>query len=203
MSHRTSAIALACACALGSGACNSASPTQLVVLVNSDYRAPSELAEIGVTIAFTNEGEIASARLKVADPDASRPVGTFVLPLSFGIGPKEGNLSDRVTIELSAFAPSSGEQALFTRHALTGFIEKKTLLLPMFLARSCARASCPSDQTCTETGCAPAEIDPGTLRAINPGNETVGIDAGPKDTDAGSVDAGGRTPVPAAVGRCW
>src|SRR5262249_8599358 len=108
------------------------------------------------------------------------------LPLSFGVVPPGGDASRKVDVLIEGKDPAGN--VIVTRHAVTGFIDGKTLLLDMYLAAQCASGGgCSGAETCTEKGCASATIDPGSLPVVTPGAEL-------------QVDAG-VPPIPADGGR--
>jgi hypothetical protein len=151
--------------------------TELVVLVDSDYAVPAELAKIEAIVKPTEGGEQMAHEFVLG-----------ALPLSFGVVPPGGDANRKLDVLVEGVDP--GGRALVTRHAISGFIEGKTLLLDMFLAKSCAGGGgCAAADTCTEHGCAPATIDPGTLPEVSPGAE-LKIDAGVPALDGGRGDGG-------------
>ncbi len=169
--------------------CTSA-PTQLVVLVDSDYAVPDELATVHALVSAP-DGEVVSEHTFTLSGSATPGASRFTLPLSFGMVPVDDDASRRVDCVVEGMDPAG--RVLVARRALTGFIEEQTLLLPMYLLRSCASVVCPQGQTCTERGCVPAAIDPPDLPRVTPGDE---LDASLRPTDAGPLDG---SPADAAV----
>jgi hypothetical protein len=114
------------------------SPTELVVLVNSDYLVPAELTEVRARV-LTDDGMLVSEHtFALAGTDTVPAVGQDALPFSFAVAPRNGDATLRATIELSAIGAAPDRAVLLTRRAKTGFIEGRSLLLPMFLAKGCA-----------------------------------------------------------------
>lgn len=137
----------------------SVTPTNLVVVIDSDLSVPDELSLLFVTV-WSENGELAATN--------HFPLGS--LPISFGIVPKTPEDQERsVTLAIEAQDPA--RKPLFVRRAETLFRPGERVKLPLFLARSCIGNTCREAETCTETGCAPPAIDPSTLTPIEPGEE--------------------------------
>lgn len=184
--------------------------TQLVVLVDTDYEVPAQLSDLRVRIEDPDGVEIGLSDLSLNGRGESQPP-RFGVPLSFGIVPVGGDATRRVRITVTGLAPGGLE--LVSRRARTGFLANRSLLLPMFLLRSCEGVVCGPEMTCERGGCVPDEVDPLVLRPIDPGGERdagLRLDAGPESMDAGleagpdaspdaSPDAGRDASVDAAV----
>ncbi|MEC7523729.1 MAG: lectin-like protein [Myxococcota bacterium] len=183
---------LTCAC--------SAPPTQLVVVVDSDFAVPEELTTVEVEV-FDAAGETVSGTTFALAPRGEGQPARFPLPLSFGVVPQGGDASRRVRVVVRG--KTATDRIMVQRAATTGFLEGRSLALPMFLLRSCAAVMCPDGQTCTERGCADEERPPETLPPVRPGEELDGslpdaalrdgevVDAGDAgEPDAGPLDAG-------------
>lgn len=174
------------AAALFATACQS--PTQLVVLVDSDYAIPNELATVQVLVQDELGNEVAAVAFDTAVDG---------LPFSFGVEPKGDVVEDTVTIQLQGLGP--GDVLLVERVVAVGFIEEERRLLPIFLPRSCESAGCGAEQTCSEAGCVDPFVDVFTLPEVEEeGDELlydfdVSGDAGQPDTgvqDAAQPDTG-------------
>lgn len=177
---------LTCAC--------SAPPTQLVVVVDSDFAVPEELTTVEVEV-FDAAGETVSGTTFALAPRGEGQPARFPLPLSFGVVPQGGDASRRVRVVVRG--KTATDRIMVQRAATTGFLEGRSLALPMFLLRSCAAVMCPDGQTCTERGCADEERPPETLPPVRPGEELDGslpdaaaADSGATDGEAGPVDGG-------------
>ena len=186
------------------GAC-ARDPTQLLVIVDSDYDVPGELTEIRASVRGDGPRVLDEITFKIAATATAAGPAEFVLPNSFGVLPRDGDPDLRVTIELEAVGPApDGVGLLSVRRAITRFIEGKMLLLPMFLPKYCQNVTCSTGQTCTERGCESEQIDPSTLRPVDPGFELVAFDASVRTladagehksdavVDASSVDDAGQ-----------
>jgi len=178
--------------ALALGGCQK-DATQLVVLVDTDFRVPSELAFVQARISDLDGQEISASEFALTDvPDPANPA-RFAVPFSFGVVPFDGDASRRIVVDVDGLGPS--RELKLTRRAITGFLSEQSLLLPMFLARSCEDVICSEeDQTCTERGCVSAIVDPGGLVAIAPGEEL--LDTGPRPDSA--MDSGTDAPPDSA-----
>jgi hypothetical protein len=169
------------ACALiPSGACT-LPPTQLLVVVDSDY-GPGEIVQIEVRTYEVNARDEIVGEQTIRIVEGSEAGVT--IPFSFGVVPVERDARRRVVIELTARERRAGGQAVLVR-AITGFVRHETRRLPMFIAQVCAGRFCEPDETCARSGmCVPAGVEPGP--PVVPGEEFQ--DAGPWSIDAG-IDA--------------
>jgi hypothetical protein len=85
-------------------------------------------------------------------------------------------------------------RVLVERRATTRFIPGEVRGLDMFLARRCEAegVTCDDDETCTESGCRPADVPPEDLPPIDPGGELdAGRDAA-RDGGPTPIDSGDR-----------
>lgn len=144
------------------GACSADPLTELVVVVQSDMTIPDEFDGFRVVVTG-HDGDVATDRYFFL---GEQP-GEVLLPADFGVMPRGGDASRRVTVEV--WATDSGAD-LFSTRAITGFVEGKTLRLDMFLARRCLSEAkeCKPNETCRVQGCAPSEIDPAELPEFDP-----------------------------------
>jgi hypothetical protein len=147
---------------LGTVACGG-TPAELVVVVRSDLQTPMELALVRAVVK-----DAAGRATSVNDflLDGSTPLS---LPFSFGVVPAGGDASREIEVELTAF--DLEREVASTRRARTGFVEDRSLLLEMFLARSCRTVECEEGETCGEQGCVSDRVPPGDLREVEPGEE--------------------------------
>jgi len=169
--------------------------TQLVVLVDTDFAVPDEVAGLQVTVQDAEGSEVSSAELAISDA-LSDSEAVFSLPLSFAVVPVDDDASRRVRVQVDGLDRDGAWVA--SRSVRTGFIEDETLLLPIFLLRSCESVMCPEGTTCGADGCESEEVDPEDLEDVRPGEELEVdsglVDAGPEDAgeaDSGPEDAGG------------
>jgi hypothetical protein len=153
--------------------------TQLVVAVDSDLAAPSELARVVVTVG-NGAREGAPTELDLT----STP-----LPLSFGVEPGEG--TDEVVVQIEGRGPFvSGARAPLRRRARTTFVEGEARLLTMFLGRYCAGVTCGDGATCDEGQCVSDYVDPAELEVYVPGDETRRDAGSAPARDAGTPASG-------------
>jgi hypothetical protein len=165
------AVRLACRCApvLG-GACTSQpAATQVLVTVNSDLRAGSELAEVRVA---TDAHELTFYVLPSSHPGGLRTK----LPFSFRLVPPNGDASKSVDLEVEGY---DSQQALRVRRRVrVGFIPHQTRLLALSLTHDCEARflDCEAKaQTCDRGDCKGVLIDVETLPSVKPGKELDGI----------------------------
>jgi len=144
------------------GACSADPLTELVVVVQSDMTIPDEFNGFRVVVTG-HDGDVATDRYFFLGEEP----GKVLLPADFGVMPRGGDASRRVTVEV--WATESGAD-LFSTRAITGFVEGKTLRLDMFLARRCLSEAkeCKPNETCRVQGCVPPEIDPAELPEFDP-----------------------------------
>lgn len=127
------------AAALGLLSCESATPTQLLVVVDSDFG--SELDEIELRAELAGQ---APGRLSARPRDVP-------LPLSFSLLHDGGMLGPLlVTVQ-----GRRGSEVLVSRSALTVFEAGQVRVLRMDLFAQCAAVVCAEGATCTEAGCVP------------------------------------------------
>src|SRR4051812_3815914 len=91
--------------------------SQLIVLVNSDFAVPSELSEFRTRVLSEDDRVLAEQSFQLATATSLAVEGQFVLPVSFGVAPREGDPRLSVKIEIDAI--SSSQDVLFTRRAIT------------------------------------------------------------------------------------
>jgi hypothetical protein len=135
--------------------------TELLVVVDSDYLEGIEVDEVVV------EARGQSARGFLAGTRGSP------LPRTVGVVHQGGALSP---IEIRA-SLVRGTSEVVSARVVTGFIEGKTLVVPIFLARACEGVACGGEETCRNGACANAFVDPATLVEWN--GTLPDSDAGP------------------------
>ena len=117
------ALVLFCACA--------DEPTQIVVVVNTDLEAGTDIERV--------ELEVSGATLNEAVPT---PRTALLIHKGGELGP----------IHVMVRGLRMGLRRI-EREAVVEFVEGKTLLLNLCLSRDCLEQSCSGSRTCTETGC--------------------------------------------------
>jgi hypothetical protein len=139
-------------------------PTELVVVVDSDLSVPDELGAVRALVGDTAGSPASLNDFVFSDQDR-------VLPFSFVVVPAGEDLDKVIVIELVAF--SAARDVLFERRAETQFQSERRLKLPMFLSEECVNVAptCEASMTCTETGCAAAARASSELEEIEPGEE--------------------------------
>ena len=182
------------------GGCTSGDRTQFVVLVDSDFEVPSELSSFRAVVRDDAEAVLAEQSFDLVGALVAAEAGRYHLPVSFGVGPRRDDPTLPVRIEIEARATEDG--VLFERRATTRFIEGRTLLLPMFLARRCQSEQCVDGETCTEHGCVSELVDPAELEVVEEGDEFGIRDGGlpAPDAEVDPSDSGdGDVSVPDAL----
>ena len=170
-----------------------ADPTQLLVIVDSDMAVPNSLVKVRAEVRNQEGRFLASHEFELSERKAQQASTKFALPLSFGVLKPEQNPTDRVIVEVDALGTSTDSQPLFTRKAVTGFLEGKSLLLPMYLSSLCQSLECALGQTCTERGCVSEVVDENRLRESSGTDAdliiklTAPIDAGTQFEDANDI----------------
>ena len=160
-------------CVLGSCS-ESAEPTELVVVVDSDLSVPGALDEIRVrAIGPDGEAQVATAVLGEGMPALPR---TLVLN---HVGGALGPFSVRVE-------GGSDGQSVVSREAEVSFLRGKSLVLPLHLVSACRGEQCPDGESCGEDGCQDVSVDPDLLSEWS--GEKPTLDAGPRP-DGGALDA--------------
>ncbi|MGE0786706.1 MAG: hypothetical protein AB7S26_13625 [Sandaracinaceae bacterium] len=173
------------------------SPTEILVVVQSDLDVP---AEIDAVLVEASGSRTMSAMGSLTGPDAQS------LPRTVGIvqvGERTGPLRIRV-------AALQGGLTVVERRVVTSFLPGETRVLTVFLSRSCINQSCPTDQACEGGRCVPESVAVEGLPTWQ--GSIPGFDAGdcrPEVCDAADNDCDGRVDEgfmlessPTSCGRC-
>jgi hypothetical protein len=180
---------VAIALAVLATACDS-HPGRVLVVVDSDYAVPAELSEVRILAGPADDPDDRTGQGFVLTRIAPPPAGTYRLPLSMVVVPRNGDSDRRVEIVVEGRAAASGEVLIRSTRILNGFRRGDTIVLPIFLSEQCESMVCEAGRTCVNGDCESIEVDPGTLRiAEDPGEELRSLpDTGtPPDAD---LDAG-------------
>ncbi|UJR79907.1 hypothetical protein [Sandaracinus amylolyticus] len=187
----------------------STSPTQLVVVVDTDLQPGRDLDEVTVTVTGpSGTAEVERASM-AAEADAAH------LPLTLGVAP-HGDALGPVTVIAAALR--DGSPVLTREHRVT-LVRGETRVLTLHLARSClGRAACRAGETCGEAGCVAVDVEGDALprwQGQAPRLDEFGgmADAGPRtcggpsdcdDDDPCTTDAceGGACVYAPADGAC-
>jgi formylglycine-generating enzyme len=172
-------------------ACKDAA-TQLIVAVDSDLPVPAALTSVEVSSQVEGRAPVV-ATFDVTPPPRSACSATACrLPLSIGVSPSTGDPNEMVTIMVRGDGPSG---QLVTRRVRTGFVNGKSLALPVFLASSCAGMACDEGSTCDRGTCVAESVDPRMLAEapenLEPGRlfPSRGSDAATQVADSATTDA--------------
>jgi alpha-tubulin suppressor-like RCC1 family protein len=176
-------IALSAVLAVGLFACSRPSPpTELIVVISSDYRPVEELARVAVTTFDEAGGAISSESFIVSE---AMQGGTVSLPFSLGIRPAE-DVARPLRLTVEGFA--TGAAAPFvTRRATVPFVAGERRRLGIFLERACEQVLCASaEETCVSGVCVDRTVPVSALEVVVPGEE-LELDGGvrPPRGDAG------------------
>lgn len=181
-------------------------PTQLVVVVDSDYEVGAEIDAVEVFVSSTRGRD--EHRFELAQTG---------LPFSFGVLPAEGD-TEPVVVTVTGML---GGESVARHEVHTRFLPGRRLQLEVPLARACTDVEL--ETTCGDTGrrclhgaCVPVEVDPETLADADgePRSLFEGVtppDAGVPAADAGAPDEDAGPPcepgaecyagTPCTVGR--
>jgi hypothetical protein len=168
-------------------------PTQLVVVVDTDYVVPTELGAVRVTIDDANGGQEAIQEFDLVAADQPTSTNGVHMPFSFGLVPLNGDASRLITIQVDGLKHPGDTSPLVTRSAFTGFVKHEMKRLDMFLAKSCAGKICPSGQTCVDGACQVSNLPPDQLPGVVAGMELPDARA----TDAASPPSDGPVTIDA------
>lgn len=176
---RVRGLAVAAALALG---CTRPA-TALVIVVDTDFATPGELATVEATVQSDSTTTVRSFRFGAGDGGVA-----VRAPFSFTVAPRGGDASRSAELTLRGFR--AGGAPLVVRRARLRFAEGYTLVLPMFLASRCRidTMQCNPNEPCAVSGCEPLEVDVSTLTPVTPGQE-VQRDA-TADAHEAALDAG-------------
>lgn len=119
--------------------------TQIVVTVDTDMRVPDEVDEITLEVRVP-EGRVTSTAVSLVDGPR--------LPVTLGLRPAD---DDPMPLTVIATARRRGSECV-RQEARTAYVDGETRRLSLSLLRSCAFVTCPDGQTCTPSGCAPANV---------------------------------------------
>ncbi|MES1165270.1 MAG: hypothetical protein ABUR63_05920 [Verrucomicrobiota bacterium] len=126
------------------------SPTNIVLVVDTDLVVPGEIDSVGITVTGSEPAP------PVPTVDLTAP-GAPAFPLTLGLAPANGS-SGSVDVAVVGYLQGS---AVVQQEAGTMFVGGSQRMLRMLLLGSCKGVSCPTDQTCGSMGCSPTAI-PGT-----------------------------------------
>lgn len=169
------------------------SPSQIVVVVTTDLAIPGELRTVRARVG---EPGCTGCEREFRLTDGSTP-----MPFSFGIEPRGGDASRRVSLMVEGLGADG--TPVVARSVRTGFVAGQTRMLEVHLSTACVgRLDCGTGRTCIAGACAVDEISPSDLPVVQPGQELP--DAGPTpdggERDAGPTDSGTRDSGPADAG---
>ncbi|RLB48976.1 MAG: hypothetical protein DRJ42_22045 [Deltaproteobacteria bacterium] len=172
-------------------------PGRVLVVVDSDYSVPAELSEVRVLAGPVDDPESRMGQAFALTEFRPPPGGTYNLPLSLVVVPRDGNSDREVEVVVEGRLVSVGDVLVRATRVLHGFRAGDTVVLPIFLSKNCEGRVCGAGLTCIDGACESSAIDPGDLRiAEDPGEELRGlVDVGVStdgggDASDGAMDAG-------------
>jgi hypothetical protein len=148
-------------------------PTQLVVVVDTDLRVPTELDGVRITVTRPD---------RTTESETENLADRTALPLTLSVI-AEGEALGPIDVVADGLM---GEDVVVSRAARVTLVRGESRMLVMHLVRSCVGRTCmPAALTCTEGGCVSREV-----RELPPWTGMPpGIDAGVRD--APGLDAPG------------
>jgi len=217
--QRTATLALLGALAT---ACREKQATQLLVVVGTDIPVgEAQLERVEVEV-YDGAGTTLRGQRSVFVSRAPTPPTTVAIPFSFGVVPADDGPDRTVQVLVRGRFRESGLRDRVVLRAITGFVEDRKLLLPMFLQQRCIdHAQCADGLTCIDGTCQSAVRRPDSLQSLpeSPFNPMQAFDGGtttdtspPTDTspdvvtvdsppaDVGPMDAGPMDAGPTDAG---
>ncbi|HTU59880.1 MAG TPA: hypothetical protein VMF89_15620, partial [Polyangiales bacterium] len=147
-------------------------PTQLLVVVNSNFEPERELASVVLRVDGKERAQIALDADKGPD-----------IPFSFGVVPPDADANAKVTLEAEARSRDDLPLACPARAHL-GFVAGQARVVQLELTRACGGASCAcsASETCVQGECIAYDVDVRTLPEVGPGQELEGLERSPSTT---------------------
>ncbi|MEZ4406882.1 MAG: VCBS repeat-containing protein [Polyangiales bacterium] len=187
-------------------ACRTKPATQLLVAVGTDIEVGDTLEQIEVEVGPSDGTSVFSRRTILVSRNPSPPF-SVAMPFSFGVVPQGDDASRQVRVVARGRFRASGRRDRVVVTAITGFIEERSLLLPLYLQQRCVDVlECADGFTCRDGMCVDARVATSTLREVGVGfDPTLAFDASTADatdasdvmredaTDAAVIDAGDVT----------
>ncbi len=155
--------------------CSAATPsTELIVVVDTDIAVPSQMNTTQI-IVTRPDGTMAVERESVTS--------SSMFPLTLTVVADHDSLGPLTVVATG----SLGTTEVVSRQAQVTLVRDEAHVLTLHLVRSCIGTTCPSGQTCTESGCQSVEVtNPPIWTGMPP---RLGQDAGTTH-DAGRSEAG-------------
>ncbi len=139
----------------------------LVVEIGSNLAVPGELTKIELVV-----GKDGTIRQKVP----FSLLGDITLPVRAGVLAVEDQRGEEIEIAAVGYR---GDDRVVTEEAVVAFIEGRSMLLKLFLARECRMNACTPQQTCTlGGGCRSRQRAPAELVPFDPASAPTRSDAG-------------------------
>lgn len=169
--------------------CKAEIRTMLVVEVGSNFAVPAELTKVEIVV---------NKRGQVRQKLPFSLVGEFALPVRAGLLAVEEQGGEELEVSAVGYR---GTEIVGTEDAVVAFIEGRSMLLKLYLARECRMNACRSDQTCTLGGAcrAKARVE-GDLETFDPASLPPKSDAAASTTPTADARADGQTDSPLSMG---
>lgn len=178
---------------MAAAACRTKPATQLLVAVGTDIEVGDTLEQIEVEVGPSDGTSVFSRRTILVSRNPSPPF-SVAMPFTFGVVPQGDDASRQVRVVARGRFRASGRRDRVVVTAITGFIEERSLLLPLYLQQRCVDVlECADGFTCRDGMCVDARVSTSTLREVGVGfDPTLAFDASTSDaTAADASDAGG------------
>ena len=166
-------------------ACRTKPATQLLVAVGTDIEVGDPLEQIEVEVGPADGASVFSRRTILVSRNPMPPF-TVAMPFSFGVVPQDDDASRQVRVVARGRFRASGRRDRVVVTAITGFIEERSLLLPLYLQQRCVDVlECADGFTCRDGMCVDARVATATLREVGAGFDLgLAFDASRPDVGA-------------------
>ncbi len=136
--------------AAGAVSCAEATPTELVVVVDSELPVPSVIDEVRIEVEGASGLPRTSSALLAG-------AGSVSLPVTLGLRPR---VAGDAPVSIRASGLRGGVRQVSTQ-VRTSFIEGRRLVVRMALLSACVEVECAEGETCAPDGrCISADVDP-------------------------------------------
>lgn len=143
-------------------------PGRILVAVGTDFVVPRDVHVLRARVTGPDGASDMHTFSLVAADTIEPGTNEFTMPLSFVVTPRgdDSTRTSRIVIEAFRDAESDPVPRVRATRTVRGFIEGKTVLLPVFLASSCEGIPCPPEQTCDFGACVPDGYAATTLEVV-------------------------------------
>ncbi|MEM9070734.1 MAG: VCBS repeat-containing protein [Myxococcota bacterium] len=176
-------------------------------------RLATDIPDMDAVVIVIEDQDDTVAREVTLPPERLRGLpadGSFTDIGSFGVVPLRGDATRRFRVRAQVTARDRDNNVVrFETRARTGFVNRRTIRLDIYLARLCIDLAVMCEEeglTCGIEGCVPEDVPPEILPPIDdpvdpddpidPRGRDAGVDGGPDGVDGGT-DAGIDAPMDA------